>query len=161
MNEFEFAGHENVFNRDVFVTVLDQLDVEIQESPRAGRFACLWVLDGRMTDDATILTFCRKLLRLGCAYLSCWGPDCERVHDLMDSEFERDDLLEPSIGCLMTTWHAEERLEETVDFFLTSTYPDEDYAPAGCTWGWAIAMRAHGWASELRQKLTARLDQAV
>jgi hypothetical protein len=140
------------------VTVLDQLNADIQVPPTAGQFACLCVLDGRKIDEATILTFFCALLRLGCAYLCCWGPDCERIHDLMDSEFEREARLESRVGCIMTTWHAQERLEDAVDFFLRSTYPDEGYAPAGCTWALAIAMQLDGWALQVRQMLTARLD---
>ncbi len=159
MTQLQFVGHNFVFNRDVFLTVLDQLEGDIQMSSAVGQFACLCVLDGRKIDDSCIRKFCRAVIGLGCAYLSCWGPDCERIQDLMDSEFEGTRPLEAQVGCVMTTWHAEESLEEAVDFFLTSTYPDEDYAPAGCTWGWAIAVGKDRWASELKQQLLAKLDQ--
>ncbi len=47
MKQFELIGHENLFNRDVFMMVLDQLNVEVQEPPTMGQFACLCVLHGR------------------------------------------------------------------------------------------------------------------
>ena len=46
MKQFELIGHENLFNRDVFMMVLDQINVEVQEPPTMGQFACLCVLHG-------------------------------------------------------------------------------------------------------------------
>ena len=36
--------------------------------------------------------------------------------------------------CLMTTWHAKESLADPVDFFLSSTIPDEERAPQPEEW---------------------------
>jgi hypothetical protein len=93
------------------------------------QFACLCVIDASSIETHELSAFCSRLIDLGCAYYCTWGPDCERVHDIMDQQVIGENPPATDIGCLMTTWHAQESLAEAVDFFLTWTVPDEEYAP--------------------------------
>ncbi|HMD09597.1 MAG TPA: hypothetical protein VKH63_18850 [Candidatus Acidoferrum sp.] len=68
--------------------------------------------------DERILQGAKLLLSKGLACLCTWGPDCERVHDRFDvaarginSELSGDDVI-------MTTWHADETIEEALWFFV-------------------------------------------
>lgn len=69
----------------------------------------------------------------------------------MDELVVSDNPPETYIGCLMTTWHAEESLAEAVDFFLTFTVPDEEFAPIGCSFGLAVVIGSEDWATQIEQ----------
>ena len=82
--------------------------------------------------DATALAaaelgeFCRHLLRSGCAYLCTWGPDCERVHDVMDQAVVGENPPDTYLGCVMTTWHEKESLIDALEYFFDCTLPDSN-----------------------------------
>ena len=59
------------------------------------------------------------LLSAGLVFVSVWGPDCERVHDIFDAEYVGDGTIERDLP-LTTTWHDHESLEDTVEFFARS-----------------------------------------
>ena len=109
--------------------------------------------DASSVSTEEISEFCSHLIRLGCAYLCTWGPDCERVHDIMDETVVGDNPPDTYRGCLMTTWHAQDSLVEAVDFFLASTIPDEKFAPTGCAFGLAIAVGSAEWAKTIEREL--------
>jgi hypothetical protein len=71
----------------------------------------------------------------------------------MDEEVIGDDPPTTDIGCLMTTWHAKESLAEAVEFFLTCTVPDEEYAPVGCAYGLAVSVGSTEWATKIEHRL--------
>jgi len=52
----------------------------------------------------------------------------------------------------MTAWHAQESLADAVDFFLTCTLPDEEYPPAGCSYGLAVVAGSMEWAREIERR---------
>lgn len=68
-------------------------------------------------------------------YFCSWGPDCERLHDIVDEVLVGDDIGEqkfagPQSGdVIMTTWHAKHRLEDAIDFFATCAVPTDGFAP--------------------------------
>jgi hypothetical protein len=68
-------------------------------------------------------------------YFCSWGSDCARFHDIVDDVLLGDDLSEqkfsgPKTGdVVMTTWHADETLEEALDFFTTCAVPTDGFAP--------------------------------
>jgi hypothetical protein len=76
-----------------------------------------------------------------------WGPDCERVHDIVDEE--RDARNPNGPGVVMTTWHEDESLTEALWFVLAATTPDDVHVDAGgATVGVSIGSSA--WADEMR-----------
>jgi hypothetical protein len=93
----------------------------------------LWVsLDAQDRSGSELGRFCLHLLQLGCPYLCTWGPDSERVHDIMDEESAGNNPPQSDQGCVMTTWHEKESLRDALSFFLDCTCPDGAYAPNGC-----------------------------
>jgi hypothetical protein len=72
--------------------------------------------------DASVLSeFAHKLVLAGCVYFCAWGKDCERMHDLFDLECLQIDPV------VMTTWHANDSLDEALYFFVFSAHPDDGY----------------------------------
>ncbi len=65
----------------------------------------------------------RFLLDRGCTYFVCAGVYSEELHDAVDDFlYQYDDELgvEKSIG-VVTTYHADESIEDVVNFFVHST----------------------------------------
>src|SRR4051794_6697969 len=85
-------------------------------------FACLLAWDATAASDDAVLEMARRLLEAGCAYVCCWGPDCERVHDLIDQvDNERNAGADRVV---MTTWHGDEPLAAALWFLLNVAWPD-------------------------------------
>ena len=114
-------------------------------------------LDAGAANSDELSRFCSRLAQLGCAYFSVWGPDCERVHDIMDQIVIGENPPATYLGCLMTTWHANEPLVDAVDFFLICTIPDEESALDGCPFGLAIVVGSGDWAIDIEQYLRFKL----
>ena len=148
--------------RDVLLMGLDE--VAAPYAPPAierRQFVCLCAMDARSVTNGDLRHFCSRLLRLGCAYLCAWGPDCERVHDIMDEIVIGDNPPDSYVGCVMTTWHADWSLRATLDFFLFNTYPDKDYAPGGCQTALAISIGSEEWATAIEKYLLKKLGPSA
>ena len=91
-------------------------------------FTCFLAWNAVEMSPASTRSMMEKLLRLGCAYLCCWGHDCERRHDTMDDVIVGDGTSLWQDYDTMTTWHAEESLEDALDYFLDLA------SPTDCTW---------------------------
>src|SRR5262249_45819582 len=55
-----------------------------------------------------------------------WGPDCERLHDLIDAERPRNEPGEDDV--VMTTWHSDVDLDEAIWQSLYVAMPAGRYA---------------------------------
>ena len=112
-------------------------------------FGCLLIWDATSATADDIYRVAEPLIRAGCVYFVCWGPDCEWVHDTID---ELDPYFESSKGVIMTTWHNEQPLEETIWFFLNTMWPDaafENSFEASV----AVVIGSNEWASRVRDAL--------
>lgn len=122
-------GKDPVLGREIYLLPLSQLnampDTLHLPSPH---FAALLVADTASLNVETLSNFCRKLIDSGCAYFSAWGPGCERIHDVFDELHVITTLDNPTASTLMTTWHSDQSLDETLDFFLSHTLPDPAYS---------------------------------
>jgi hypothetical protein len=74
----------------------------------------------------------------------------------MDEEVVGDNPPQSYLGCVMTTWHANDSLEEALDFFLSSAYPDETYAPNGCDRALIFSIGSDDWNTAIERYVTAR-----
>ena len=78
--------------------------------------------------------FALATLNRGMVYFCSWGHDCERFHDIVDEVIVGDDLTEQKFSgpktsdVVMTTWHADETLEEALDFFAICAVPTDGFA---------------------------------
>lgn len=149
-----FFQYDRTTDRQIWLLELDTLPATLDlDDLHQQKFVCLCVMDASPISSDALAGFCSQLIDRGCAYFCAWGPDCERLHDIMDQRVIGDNPPETDIGCLMTTWHARESLAEAVDFFLTCTVPDEEYAPAGCPFGLAVAIGSPSCAIAMEEHI--------
>jgi hypothetical protein len=150
MPDAEHLGTDSVTERELFALEL--------ESPEAlpatlglssPRFACLVAWDARDVEAARIARFARKLIDAGAVYVCAWGPDCERVHDIIDEEEIGPNPPLTVDRVVMTTWHANDSLAEAIWFVLHNSWPDEGYEE-GCASTLGVAIGSAQWASEIR-----------
>jgi hypothetical protein len=98
------------------------------------RFRLFVAADVAGVTTQVLADFALAALNMGMVYFCSWGPDCERLHDIVDEVLIADDLTEqkfsgPGNGdVVVTTWHADETLEEALDFFATSAAPTDGFA---------------------------------
>ncbi len=115
-------------------------------------FLCFLAADFTRLSDGAIIKLANSLVDAGASYFVCWGPDCERSHDLIDdltllvSPEAQDDSI------IMTTWHAEESLIEALFFLLCSAWPDRGYEDT-TTCIVAVSVGGGDVAAEIRQSL--------
>ena len=149
-----FVGYDATLKRQIWLLELDAINVPFHcDELQKQQFTCLCVCDASSMGTDELATFCMRLIDLGFAYFCTWGPDCERVHDIMNQQVIGENPPATDIGCLMTTWHAKESLAEAVDYFLACTVPDEEYAPAGCACGLAVVVGSMDWATNIERHL--------
>jgi hypothetical protein len=71
------------------------------------------------------------------------------VHDQFDLE---RDPNETEGRVVMTTWHDDEPLSETLSFFANCAFPSDDFE-AGCTDWVAISVANQEWELEITREL--------
>ena len=123
-----FSGRDAATGRQLLLyhasslnTVSDSLD------PDCRHFVAMLVCDGRNLSADNIAKVARNLIDSGCAYFCCWGDDCERVHDIFDEEWVGDGFNSHSDDTILTTWHADDTLEQFIEFSLLHTQPTPGY----------------------------------
>lgn len=114
-------------------------------------FGCLVAWDAAAVSDEEVAALARRLLPAGCVYVCCWGPGCERVHDLFDLA---DLELVPDGPFAMSTWHSKEPLSEALWFLLYCTFPDDTFFD-GCRAAVGITIGSKEWADEVRAALAS------
>lgn len=99
-------------------------------SPVAGEFALLLVDPSSQVEPAAEAGLAEELVARGCRYAVCWGPQSSSWDDAIDwvgVDAELEGRLAPFV---MTTWHGQEPLEETVEFLLETARFDSWEPPA-------------------------------
>ena len=91
-------------------------------------FVCLLVINNEhiTTDEQVALS--AALVESGCRYACCTGNDCSSWDDSIDIAYlETDkDFNPPDERFVMTTWHDNESMESTINFFLNCTQFDDN-----------------------------------
>jgi len=128
MHHLERFGNDNAMERDLFAIELDSPEMFPSSlSLGSPRFACLLAWDARDVEAKRIASLARKLLDSGAVYVCVWGPDCERVHDIVDEEDIGLNPPDTDDRVVMTTWHAKEPLAEAIWFVLHNSSPHQGY----------------------------------
>ena len=151
----EEHSFDDVMKRRLFsLAVSSAADLPGRLDLPPGNFVCLLAWNASGTTTAQVSAVVEPLLRAGACYFVCWGPDCGRVHDIIDeiaakagseSGIPKDDVI-------MTTWHDSEPLKEALWFFLASTWPGEHYEGSSHV-GLAISIGSQSWAREIATAL--------
>jgi hypothetical protein len=96
----------------------------------SAEFIVLVAADARGLPAEEMALAAEGLLGTGARYICCWGPDCERFHDVCD---ECSYELGPLDAVVMTTSHAQESWEEALWFATHSAVPDDAYPEAAAS----------------------------
>lgn len=157
--EARWLGRDSETKRNVVLVSLETpFDSYIRPNHTGEFFVCFCAMDARNVRDEGLCDFCSRLLHLGCAYLCSWGPDCERVHDRMDDMVVGAHPPQTYLGCVMTTWHADDSLQSALDFFLNCTEPDKEYAPDGCDLAVIVCVGSSEWKGAIEHHVAARVE---
>ena len=114
-------------------------------------FVVFLAMDARQVPDAAIARLAGALLAQGAAYVCAWGPDCQRVHDLFDAAVgER--FPDEDAALVMTTWHADDDLDQALWFAMFSACPDDEFIET-CGSLVAIVVGNDEWADQVRRRL--------
>jgi hypothetical protein len=123
----------------------------VVERPVDG-FALFVACDATTLPADLIAAFAAYCVDRSLFWVSTWGPDCERFHDL----FDRADLArnEPTEGIVLSTWHADETLAEALVLFW-SAFPAE--GRAGGRARIALTVGPPQWADLVRRSAADHL----
>lgn len=104
----------------------------------------------------TLSAVAEASIERGCYWFGAWGPDCERVHDIVD-EVILGDGTRPPLGAVLTTWHDDEPLGEVLSFFWNDACPYEgqDRGPLMLV----VALAHSEWAEKVRRRAAAGLPE--
>ncbi len=123
-----------------------------QHVPPGRHFALLLLFDARGVDPATIGAVAERLLDEGLATFEVWGPDCERVHDIMDELCVMRDIRD---GCeypvVMTGWFTDRPVEEAL-WSVLHPFIDEAYE-ATCDTTLIVIVANEDWDCRVRHLL--------
>lgn len=150
MSQLILRNEGGIYERKLYTLDISTLSEILPSLSSIGKhFALLLACDARSFPDETLIELGEALIRRGLAYLVTWGPDCERVHDMVDMA-EREVVAElPPESVVMTTWHSDESLAEAFWYFLYCTYPDEAYADT-CKSAIAVTVGNSSWGEEIK-----------
>jgi hypothetical protein len=122
-------------------------------SPSTANFGLFVAMNAKGVTDERILRGAKRLLSKGLACLCTWGPDCERVHELFDlaARGNNSDLFGDEV--IITTWHADETLEEALWFFVHAAFVTKKFDKT-CK-DWIIApISSTEWEQLIRSRIT-------
>ena len=115
-----------------------------------------WVLflacDAREVHEDDLAAFAAKVLEQGMVYLSTWGEDSERVHDVFDEVDAEKNPDSTADDVVLSEWHEDEPLAEALRFAVASASPAlayEDSARATL----AVSVGNTDWAEKMRRWL--------
>lgn len=129
MNDTRDFGADESGRARVLHTFSDWSSLPASLPEVASPFLCLFVANATGRSAEAIGVVMRELMHRGCHYIVCWGPDCERVHDIWDEEYvylHLDNLDHAPPGD--STWHSREPLDEALWFamFVARACRDEE-----------------------------------
>ena len=150
MTDPELVGYDDTHERKLYVLSVanpGELPQTIRLASR--RFACLVAWNADNVSNSDIAAVAHVLLNSGAVYLSVWGKECERVHDIID-EVSVGPCPPPVLEkVVMTTWHADEPLDEAIWHSLHCSWPDQAYEQ-GCDATLALSIGLPDAAQRIR-----------
>ena len=155
--ETNYNGTDRVTGRRILSLSLDRpSDLSLRLEIGSERFICLIAWDTTEIGASEVGEIIGALLDQGAVYFCCWGPDCERMHDIADEIVQAKEVEENTESVIMTTWHDNEELTEALEFSLLSAEPDEGFS-AGCNAVLAISVGSMNWAAQTELYLAKHL----
>jgi hypothetical protein len=152
--QFRRIGFDDVNDRDLFVMcAANAADLPELVTIGSRYFVSLIICDARSESTAALRRLARTLLNAGCVYFCCWGPECQRVHDIVDEEYLPGGIsIHDDHSTIMTTWHDSESLDEAVWFSLNVALPDDRFFDE-CSAVVAVCIGSASWAEQVIKAL--------
>jgi hypothetical protein len=119
--------------RDVWVVAAQSARDWPAVLPWASAKLGLLVLTEHVVDAGPLA---RLALERGLVFASAWGPGCELIEETFDEIIALTRPQETPGDAVLTTSHADESLEETLEFFLEVATPARAHV-AGCE-AWVV-----------------------
>jgi hypothetical protein len=155
MPDPELVGHGGAMNRDLFVLELESPeDLPDALVLSSAKFACLLAWDAGGVSADRVGRLARTLLDSGAVYVCSWGPDCERVHDILDEVDVGPHPGRAADGVVVTTWHSGDPLNEAIWFVLHASRPDDRFI-RDCTSTLGLTIARPEWGSDIRAAFRA------
>jgi hypothetical protein len=120
--------------------------------PKSRHFVLFLALDAKGIPDEDVAAFATKALDQGMVYLSAWGRDAERVHDVCEeasAEWNPDSDVDDAI---LSEWHEGEPLSQALLYSVSSAAPANDYEGT-CAVTLAVSVGNPDWAEQVREWL--------
>ncbi len=150
MTAVEKFGKHPLTRRAMHLLEIDSLDDWPEEVDLKSRhFVLFLACDAKKSADEDLAAFAGKVLDQGMVYLSVWGGDPERVHDLfevVDAERNPDSTADDVV---LSEWHEDEPLAEALRFAVGSASPAMEYERT-CKATLAVSVGNPGWAEQIR-----------
>jgi hypothetical protein len=150
--------------RTMFLLEIDSLDdwPEDLKLPKSSQYVLFLAMDASDVADDDLTAFANKVLDQGMVYLSTWGKDSERVHDVFEEAAADWDPDADADTAILSEWHEDEPLSEALRFSVASAIPALAY-DKGCKATLAAIVGNPDAAEQVREWLEdpARLDKAA
>ena len=110
MGAIDKIGYDPISKRDLFILdIPSSAHLPADLSLTTPQFVCLIAWDVRSVSVDEISRVAVGLLRQGAVYVCAWGPDCERVHNIVDEAHVGPNPSSDVAGVVMTTSHPANR----------------------------------------------------
>jgi hypothetical protein len=154
MPEIERFGTAGTCDRELFLLQLSDFSELPHRLPLEGpHFVCLVVCDATNAGTVELGRFSESLLSQGAVYLMCWGPDCERLRDIIDDTIVGDREPMPRFDTsILTCGRVQEPLDDVLNVFLGSSWPDDKFSDS-CRSAVAVCVAQPRWCSRVREAL--------
>jgi len=164
MATVEKFGKHPESGRTMFLLELDSLEdwPEELKLAKSKEYVLFLATDASDVHNDDLAAFANKVLDQGMVYLSSWGKDSERVHDVFEEAAADWDPDADADTAILSEWHEDEPLSEALRFSVASAIPALAY-DKGCRATLAAVVGNPDAAERVRAWLEdpARLDKAA
>ncbi len=115
--------------RTMFLLEIDSLEDWPEELTlaKSKRFVLFLATDATDVSNEDLAAFAVKVLDQGMVYLSTWGGDAERVHDVFEEAAADWDPDADADTAILSEWHEDEPLSEALRFSVADALPAHSY----------------------------------
>ncbi len=158
MVTLERLGFHEISERELYLVHVESAEQLSTFQTPSRHFACLLLWDAEGEPVAQLSHVAATVLDSGCSYLSAWGSDCERVHDVFDEDHGMNPRDTPDDSVVMTSWHDDESLSDALFFFFYCAHPDDHFE---ATTGTGVVIVIGDGESTLTQVRSALQDSTA
>ena len=150
MATIEKFGKHPLTRRTMHLLEIDSLEDWPEEIDlKAKHFVLFLACDAEDLAAEDLAAFAGKALDQGMVYLSTWGGDAERVHDVFEEADAEKNPDSTADDVVLSEWHEGEPLAEALRFAVSSAAPAMEYEKT-CKATLAVSVGNPAWAERIR-----------